>query len=274
MFPRLLAPLVTGLVLAAGCSATTPPASPAASTPTAPATPSPPVTALTVGDCTANPEAGTGTSGPLQALPCSKPHAYEVFAILEISDAELPQPDELTARATKECLPAFTAYVGVESEYSRYSSIYLAPDATTWQDPTERRITCLAGAADGGLVGSVKSDTAIFPALGECTARQDVSPLEVVVLPCTGKHSYEVYAEKKLTSTTAPSGEALTKLVTSVCDKGFTTFVGTTAAKSKYEYTYFIADAALWPKVKDHRLVCSVGSPQGGITGSLKGAKK
>lgn len=278
MFPRLVAPLVVALVLAAaGCTAPSSPVSPPLSTPTttaSSATPRATVTPLKVGDCTGNTEVTTGTSAPIEAAPCDEPHFYEVFAILEITDTDLPTAEALEARATKECLPAFTAYVGVDSGYSRYSSIFIAPDAVSWEDPAERRITCLAGSASGGLVGSVKADTAIFPALGECTGPQDVNPLDVVVLPCKGKHSYEVYAEKKLTGKAAPTGNALTKLVNSVCAAGFTTFVGVSAATSKYEYTYFIAEGDLWPKVKDHRLVCSVGSPAGGIKGSLKGVKK
>ncbi|MGB7961637.1 MAG: septum formation family protein [Propionicimonas sp.] len=238
------------------------------------ATPSATVTPLKVGDCTGNTEVTSGTSAPIEAAPCDGPHFYEVFAILDITDADLPTVEALEARATKECLPAFRSYVGVDSSYSRYSSIYLAPDSVSWQDPAERRITCLAGSVGGGLVGSVKNDTAIFPALGECTGPQDITPLDVVVLSCKGKHSYEVYAEKKLTSKAAPTGNTLTKLVNSVCAAGFTKFVGVSSAKSKYEYTYFIAEGDLWPKVKDHRLVCSVGSPAGGIKGSLKGVKK
>lgn len=278
MFPRQVAPLVVAVMLAAaGCTAPSSPVSPPLSTPTttaASATPRAAVTPLKVGDCTGNTEVTTGSSAPIEAASCDEPHFYEVFAILEITDADLPTAEALEARATKECLPAFTAYVGVDSSYSRYSSIFIAPDAVSWEDPAERRITCLAGSASGGLVGSVKADTAIFPALGECTGPQDVNPLDVVVLPCKGKHSYEVYAEKKLSGKAAPTGNALTQLVNSVCAAGFTTFVGVSAAKSKYEYTYFIAKDDLWPKVKDHRLVCSVGSPAGGIKGSLKGVKK
>jgi len=38
--------------------------------------------------------------------------------------------------------------------------------------------------------------------------------------------------------------------------------------------TYFIAGADVWKKVADHRIVCSAGSLEGGIKGSLEGVKK
>jgi hypothetical protein len=101
-----------------------------------------------------------------------------------------------------------------------------------------------------------------------------VPALEVEIIDCAEAHSYEVFAAKKIDSAAAPTQSDLDKLFASVCQAGFTDFVGIDVGKSKYEVTYFVAGADVWKKVADHRIVCSAGSPGGGITGSLKGVKK
>lgn len=235
-------------------------------TPTAPAQ-------LAVGDCTGPLGEAVSSSTAIAAVDCDKEHAYEVFSITELTTPELPSADALRVIANNRCLPAFTKFVGVEPAYSRYSSVYLAPDEASWQIPELRKITCLVGSEEGGLKGSARDDTTLFPTVGQCTGPQDVPVLEIDLVNCKKEHSYEVYAAKKITSKKAPSGSELTKLVNQVCVAEFKKFVGVDAAASKYEFAYLIADADLWDNVEDHRLVCSVGSPKGGIKGSLEDAK-
>lgn len=247
---------------------------PVATTP-ASETPSPePVAALTVGDCTGPIDLTGGSISSITAVSCALPHAYEVHTTVPLAGEVYPGATLLADQAETTCSPSFVDYIGAEPEYSRYGSAYLVPDEAAWDVPANRTITCLAGDPDGGLVGSAKGDSTIFPAVGECTGPQDVPALEVEIMDCASTHSYEVFAEKEVTGKKAPTKAEVDKLFNSVCVAGFKKFVGVDAGKSKYEVTYFIAGEAVWDKVGDHRIVCSAGSPDGKIKGSLKGTKK
>ena len=233
-----------------------------------------PVAVLRVGDCT-GPVDLTGVSiSSLPAVPCGQSHYYEVHGIFPLTGDAHPGADALAEQAAAECAPSFTDYVGVEPEYGRYASAYIAPDDAAWAVPENRVITCLVGSAEGGLVGSAKGDFRVFPRMGQCTGPQNAPALEVQIIACARAHSYEVFADKHVGGKAAPTKTELDKLFASVCQAGFKDFVGIDAGKSRYEVTYFIAAADVWKKVADHRIVCSAGSPAGGIKGSLKGARK
>lgn len=272
MLKRLLVAVVT-LVALAGCTAVPSPSPVEASDDPTVAKASPAARQLLVGECTGPLDDSVSGTTAIEPVDCAKEHSWEVFSVVLLRVDDLPASDTLRVIANNRCLPAFTDFVGVEPTYSRYSSAYLAPDAVSWEDPGLRRITCLLGSAEGGLTGSARDDSRLFPKVGQCTGPQDVPVLEVEVVSCKKEHHYEVYAEKVIKSAKAPSAAELTKLVNSVCVAGFKKFVGVAASASKYEYAYFIADSGLWKKVRDHRLTCSVGSPKGGIKGSLADAK-
>lgn len=266
--------LAFALVLG-GCTASAPSGSTSGSA-SASASPSPtaPVSQLVVGDCTGEVDLTGASIANVPAVPCASAHYWEVHTIVPVSGDTYPGTDALEAQAKQVCAAGFLSYVGVEAAYSRYTSAYLTADEGAWATPANRLITCLAGSPDGGLVGSAKGDTLIFPAKGECTGPQDVAAQAVQVIDCAKKHYYEVFAAKELTSAAAPSAAEEKKLFASVCQAGFTSFVGIEPGKSVYEAAYFVAGEDIWDKVLDHRFVCSAGSPKGGITGSLKGVKK
>ncbi len=276
--------LVVGLVvLLCGCTPGT--ATPAATalptdivtsaspSPTPTPTPSP-VAVLNVGDCTGDVDLSGASMTSVPTVPCTEPHYYEVHASVPVAGDLYPGIEALSAQAKTTCSASFVSYVGVESKYSRYSSAYLAPDEASWATPANRVITCLVGSPGGDLVGSARGDTLIFPSKGQCTGPQDVAAQAVKVIDCASEHYYEVFATKEVPGKTAPTDAEQQKLFASTCQAGFKTFVGIDVGKSKYEVTYFLAAADVWSKVADHRIVCSAGSPKGGITGSLKGVKK
>lgn len=268
--------LVLGLVVA-GCTTPVAPSPPATTVATASASPSPSAPAaaqLQVGDCTGDVDLTGASIAGVEPVPCTGPHSYEVHARVPVTGEAFPGVDALATRAKADCSASFTAYVGVEQPYSRFSSAFLAADEAAWAVPEYRVITCLLGSADGGLVGSARGDTRVFPEKGDCTGPQDVAAGSVEVVDCATDHHYEVFAAREVTGTKAPTAAEEQKLVASVCQAGFTRFVGVAVGKSKYELAYFLAGADIWDKVADHRIVCSAGSPSGGITGSLKGVKK
>lgn len=275
---RLVGPaLALGLALA-GCTASATTSSPGNTAPaSAAATPSPsgPVAAqLQVGDCTGDIDLSGASITNVPTLPCTGPHHYEVHARVPVPGEVFPGAAALAEQARTGCSASFTSYVGVEQPYSRFGSAYLAGDEAAWVVPENRVITCLLGSAAGELVGSARGDTRVFPEKGQCTGPQDVAAQAVEVVDCDTAHHYEVFAVKQVTGRKPPTAAEEQKLVTSVCQAGFANFVGVDVGKSKYELAYFLAGADIWDKVADHRIVCSAGTPKGGIKGSLKGAKK
>lgn len=229
---------------------------------------------LKVGDCTGPVDLTGASISSLPAIPCDRPHHYEVHGVFPVTGDTYPGASALGSQAATACAPSFVAYVGVEPEYGRYASAYIAPDQAAWVVPENRAITCLAGSGAGGLIGSAKGDVLVFPKTGQCTGPQSVPALEVKIIDCAQSHAYEVFAARDIDSKAAPTKPELDKLFASVCQAGFKDFVGIEAGKSTYEVTYFVAGADVWKKVADHRIVCSAGSPKGGIKGSLEGVKK
>ena len=260
MVTRLIGLVAAGvLAVVAGC-APTPPVTPTSTTSAAPLpspTAEPPQVA--VGDCTGAINLSGASMADVQVIACDQPHYFEAFATVPIPGTDHPGAEALTALAETECAVAFEDFVGVAPAYSRYASAFLAPDEAAWPLLDQRQLTCLVGSPDGDLVGSAEGDSRIFPEKGQCTGPQDIPAVDIEILDCAEDHNYEVYAQKTITSKTAPKGKALDKLIDSVCVAGFKKFVGIEAAKSKYDYLYFLAPAELWKKVADHRIVCSVG---------------
>jgi hypothetical protein len=276
---RRTAGLGLALLLAlAGCTAAvtpTPSDSPEESSAVASASPTAPGAAqLAVGDCTGDVDLSGASITDVPTVPCGEPHFYEVHALVPVTGDIYPGAETLASEAKTACSASFTSYVGVAQPYSRYGSAYLAADEAAWAAPENRVITCLVGSADGGLVGSAKGDTLVFPKKGQCTGPQDVAAQAVEVLECSKAHYYEVFATKQVDGKKAPTAAEEQKLFASVCQDGFKNFVGVDVGKSKYEVAYFLAGSDIWDKVADHRIVCSAGSPEGGIKGSLKGLKK
>lgn len=282
MGQRWIGAALVALFAFAGCSAGQPSATPVpetgvAETSVAAASETPsaaPVAALEVGNCTGPVDLTGASISSLTSQPCAQAHYYEVHARIPLTGDVYPGAEVLGEQAKTQCSPSFVEYVGVEPQYSRYTSAYLVPDEAAWAVAENRVITCLAGSAEGGLLGSAKGDVMVFPDKGECTGKQDVAALEVAILDCSSAHNYEVFATQIVKSKKAPTDKQLDKLYSDVCVAGFTKFVGVSVGKSKYEISYFIASSEVWTKVADHRIVCSAGLPAGGIKGSLKGVKK
>lgn len=249
------------------------PSAPVSGTQASPS-PSPTTPALAIGDCTGDLDLSGGSITDLPTLSCAGEHYWEVYAITTVPSETYPGADLIAQTAKASCPQGFADYVGVAQEYSRYTSVYLSGDEVAWADPANRTVTCLVGSSQGGLTGSARGDTRLFPTDGQCTGPQDVAASAVEIIDCESPHYYEVFATKDVAGKKAPTAAEEQKLFASVCTAGFTRFIGVDAGKSKYEVTYFLAGADLWKKVGDHRIVCSAGSTKGGITGSLKGRKK
>ncbi|GGC79754.1 hypothetical protein GCM10011512_02980 [Tersicoccus solisilvae] len=111
--------------------------------------------ALAVGDCTAALDA-TGTLETVDVVPCEAPHAFEVFSSRTMTEPTFPGLDQTDDLAARECRSAFTAFVGVPPDRSRYTVLFLHPTQRSWDEQTDRELLCLAGRSSGGVTGSLK----------------------------------------------------------------------------------------------------------------------
>ncbi len=288
---RFVAGLLSALLLLSGCAGVLPSTepvpgtaitgSPSGSSPSSsgsspdpsPSLPSP-LAALTASTCTGAVSKGGEPSQTITTTNCSRTHYWEVAAVEPLTASEYPGEIALKAQATTACTKAFTSYVGVAVTSSPYTATFVAPSQTHWANPDARKLVCLVGSEAGGLTRSLKDHPVVFAETGQCLGKPVAGSPSNPLVSCATKHLYEVYAVAKVDGPKAPSAATLDGLYRKVCVAGFKKFVGLDQAKSKYEIQYFVLPSELWTKYSDHRLVCSAGSPYGGITGSLKGIKK
>jgi hypothetical protein len=263
---RFIIVVASAVLVLAGCAT---PSTPSGSTS---GTPSSQLGALATGQCLGNLDAGATPS--LTEVDCSEAHYWEVAAILPATGDAYPGEAALRQIAEAGCGTAFSDYVGVDPGQSPFGVTFIAPNQTHWTDPGNRRVACLVGSGAGGLVGSLAGTALSFPSKGQCTGQPVADSYAIDLISCAKAHYYEVYATKKWSGKAAPTTAEFDKLYKTVCVAGFKSFVGLDVGKSKYEISYSMVPADQWKKLKDHRLVCSAGSPTGKITGSLKGAKE
>ncbi len=252
-------------LLLAGCA-------PAATSPTATTGGASPLGTLTVSQCTSAIDPQRVPS--FSVTDCDDPHAWEVASIVPTSGDVYPGEAALRQLADTSCASALADYVGVEPVNTTFGVTFLAPNEAHWADAASRKVACLVGDGSGGITGSLKGTAYSFPTKRQCFGKPPTNSFAFELLPCTEAHFYEVYATKKLDGKTPPTTAEFDKAYASVCVAGFKDFVGVDAGKSSYEILYSVLPDSLWTKLSDHRLVCSAGSPTGGIVGTLKDAKK
>jgi hypothetical protein len=145
---------------------------------------------------------------------------------------------------------------------------------------------CLAAAlALTGCTGAVRDDAGQVTAsasvdafsikVGDCTgdlAEDEVSA--AVLVPCGEPHYWEAYFSSRLSGDDYPGVTQVTESAEAACSDAFTAFVGVSTEKSDYTYTYFYPTEQTWTSTGDREVLCLAGLDDGGITGTLKDAKK
>jgi Septum formation len=81
-------------------------------------------------------------------VPCSEPHALEMFGRGEVAPdfSTFPDPDRLAAEGDRICRPLFGEYVGRDYNRSEYTFWAYYPEPDTW--PDDRTIHCALGNED------------------------------------------------------------------------------------------------------------------------------
>lgn len=119
---------------------------------------------IKVGDCLANQDnLGDGSQvTDVPKVPCSQPHAYEVYYEYSVKDAATyPGEDVISGEAEAECTGSgFTSFIGHDWNSSQLNVTWLYPTEGSWGSG-DRLVSCMVyetGADTGGnpTTGSLK----------------------------------------------------------------------------------------------------------------------
>ncbi len=111
--------------------------------------------ALKVGDCLPG-DGIDGDTGDTDVVPCSEPHAEEVYSEFEMTGVSFPGRDAIGEKAEVECGVAFADFVGREFDDSALDYYWLAPTEGSWTNLKDRLVQCIAfDPADDQIVGTL-----------------------------------------------------------------------------------------------------------------------
>ena len=98
---------------------------------------------LRVGDCFDLKDESADEIEDVTAVPCTTEHQYEVFYVGAMDEGSYPTDDEFGSYVTKNCNPAFDAYIGKAYDDSDVYIYWQVPtDATWWSG--DRTVLCAA----------------------------------------------------------------------------------------------------------------------------------
>jgi hypothetical protein len=138
------------LVLLAGCSTDAPRDS--AGQVTAAATTD--AFSIKVGDCVGKLDGDSAQELPL--TPCDQAHFWEAYASSKLDGADFPGTSQINDLSDKACGSAFTGFVGIAVDDSKYEVTYLSPTKESWTQAQDREVVCLVGSSSGNITGSLK----------------------------------------------------------------------------------------------------------------------
>jgi hypothetical protein len=105
---------------------------------------------LRVGDCFDLKDPEATEVAEVEAKPCTTAHKYELFHDADMPDGEFPSDAAVETFVQAECVPAFTAYVGMDYADSALYFSWFAPSTETWDDG-DRTVQCAAYEPDANL---------------------------------------------------------------------------------------------------------------------------
>jgi len=152
--------------------------------------------------------------------------------------------------------------------------------ATTQDDPTTDEPTDPAtdqptdgtGATDEPVGGDVDVFSIV---VGDCFNDQSTDSSEissVPVVPCSGPHDNEIYAETELTGDAYPGDDAVAQQADQYCYDQFETFVGAPYETSALDYYPITPLQSGWEELGDRLVSCAVYDMAGPVTGTLRGS--
>lgn len=113
------------------------------------------VFSIQVGDCLTDESSMTGEVEQVPVVPCSEPHASEVYLSHMIESDELPDQAAMEDIVTEQCLGAFDSFVGMPYEESALEVTWLEPTSASW-DNGDRELLCIVVDPAGDVTGSLE----------------------------------------------------------------------------------------------------------------------
>ena len=139
---------VASLVPSAGDGA----ASVGASAPAAPIE----VANLLVGDCVDNlGDADVASATTVTLVPCTEPHAFEVYATFDLPLGSYPGEDAIVAAAEDGCGSRFEAFTGSAYDGSQLDYNYFIPPEDGWTISGSHPVSCLIDDPAGPVTGTL-----------------------------------------------------------------------------------------------------------------------
>ncbi len=89
---------------------------------------------LRAGDCFDLKDPEASEIDEVEAKPCTELHEFEMYHVVDMQSASYPTDAEFDAFIGQECLPAFSAYVGVAYRSSMLEVIPITPTSGSWDD--------------------------------------------------------------------------------------------------------------------------------------------
>ncbi len=111
------------------------------------------VFSMAVGDCLTD-GSTTGQVSEVPVVPCSEPHASELFHSYQIPAATLPAAAEMEAIVAEQCVGNFESFVGLAYEQSTLEVTWMEPTSGSWDDG-DRELLCLVYDPAGDVTGSL-----------------------------------------------------------------------------------------------------------------------
>lgn len=110
--------------------------------------------------------------------------------------------------------------------------------------------------------------------VGQCAdVMKGASVSDIPIVGCDKAHAWEAYAVKSIQGDAYPGEQTIQSQTEKFCADEFATFVGVAYDDSELDINYLYPTTKSWA-LGDRELLCLVGVEAGGVTGSLKGAKK
>lgn len=144
-------------------------------------------------------------------------------------------------------------------------------------DSSAAKSTESSGSSDDSESQQAQSESVFDVSLGDCLMLGDTPSGEVKDLnriDCDKPHNAEIYAQKDMADGTFPGTEAAVEEAKTYCAQEFGPFVGIPGSDSKLEGQFIHPTQESWDQESDRRIQCVVTDPAGGVTGSMKDAKR
>ena len=114
------------------------------------------VFSIRVGDCLNTGETLSEETSSVPVVPCSDPHADEVFASFLIEETSFPGEDEVIRLADEGCLAEFDGFIGMPWADSEIDYWPLYPTAGSWKNG-DREVLCMVWDPSGDTVGTLEN---------------------------------------------------------------------------------------------------------------------